>query len=99
MAYDFEIRLPPMMGVPFLRFDYNLPDHRNEARELRCHLHPGCDDILLPAPLLSPLEMLTFFVEKLRLPEARRGRRPTEFEIGWLQQSHEQACATAVLDE
>lgn len=54
VAQDFEIRFPPGMGTPFLRFDLNLPAHRNEAREMRCHLHPGSDDLLAPAPLMSP---------------------------------------------
>src|SRR5580692_2822898 len=41
LAYDFEIRLPVRSGVPFARFDLNLPAHANEEREIRCHVHPG----------------------------------------------------------
>lgn len=48
LAYDFEIRFPAGSGAPFLRFDLNLPAHRNEARELRAHAHPGSDDIQVP---------------------------------------------------
>ncbi len=88
LAQDFEIRFPPGMGTPFLRFDLNLPAHRNEAREMRCHLHPGSDDILAPAPLMSPLELLTLFVEGLRWPEERKRRDPTAFEVDWFQRTH-----------
>lgn len=57
LAYDFEIRFPAGMGMPFLRFDLNLPAHRNEEREMRSHVHLGCDDVLCPAPRMSPSEM------------------------------------------
>lgn len=87
LAYDFEIRLAPGMGAPFLRFDLNLPDHRNHDRELRCHLHPGYDDILVPAPLMSPIELLTLFIEGARLPPDRKPRAPTDFEVQWLRQT------------
>jgi len=88
VAQDFEIRLPPGMSTPFLRFDYNLPAHRNEEREMRCHLHPGSDDILVPAPLMSPMEMLALFIDGLRWPEERKRRGRTPFEVEWFQQMH-----------
>jgi len=84
LAYDFEIRLTPEMGAPFLRIDLNLPDHPNDRRELRCHLHPGSDDVLVPAPLMSPGEILALFIEGVRLPVDRRRRSPTAFEQNWL---------------
>ena len=87
LAYDFEIRLAPGMGAPFLRFDLNLPDHRNQARDLRCHLHPGSDDLLVPAPLMSPAELLGLFLDGVRLSTERRPRAPTDFEVGWLRQT------------
>jgi hypothetical protein len=89
LAYDFEIRFEPGMGSPFLRFDLNLPDHRNQTRDLRCHLHPGCDDILVPAPMMTPIELLRFFVEEVRLPAERKPRGMTAFEVHWLRQSWE----------
>jgi len=82
LAYNFEIRLPSCHGVPFLRFDLNPPGHDNEARELRCHLHAGHDDLQIPAPLMSPREVLTLFLEGLR---ADRGRTRSEFEHRWYQ--------------
>jgi hypothetical protein len=84
LAYDFEIRFPPGRGAPFLRFDLNLPGHRNADRELRMHMHPGSDDILVPAPLMSPKEVLAIFIDELRRPTNRdQPRDPTKFEIGW----------------
>jgi hypothetical protein len=63
-------------------------DHRNETRELRSHLHPGSDDILAPAPLMSPLEILGLFIDGLRRPEGRKPRARTAFEVDWFQQTH-----------
>jgi len=90
LAYDFEIRFPPSMGAPFLRFDLNLPGHHNVQRELRCHLHPGSDDVLVPAPLMSPSEVLALFIDGARpLAEDRKPRTLTGFEVGWLEQTLE----------
>jgi hypothetical protein len=77
------------MGASFLRFDLNLPEHENQQRELRCHLHPGSDDVLVPAPMMSPLEVLDLFTHEARMPVGRKPRTPTEFEVGWLQQTLE----------
>ena len=61
MAYNFELVMPDV--VPgFIRFDLNLPDHRNVRRDLRSHLHPGHDDILVPAPILDPIEALNLMI-------------------------------------
>lgn len=88
LAYDFEIRFPTGMGMPFLRFDLNLPAHRNEDREMRSHMHLGCEDILAPAVLMSPRELLALFVDGLRWPEDRKRREPTGFEVSWFQGTH-----------
>jgi hypothetical protein len=88
LAYDFEIRLPPGRGTAFVRFDCNLPAHHNDQRGLRCHLHCGSDDILLPAPLFTPEELLTIFIEGFRTDDpGRKARRVTDYEINWLQQT------------
>lgn len=89
IAYDFEIRFPPGTGAPFLRFDLNLPAHRNEDRELRSHLHPGSNDILVPAPMMSPTELLTLFVDGLGLATNREEPRDlTAYEIEWFRNTH-----------
>jgi hypothetical protein len=90
LAYAFEIRLLPRMGTSFLRFDLNLPGPRTEgaeARELRCHLHPGSDDMRVPAPLMSPVEVLAFLIEGARLPGRGDPRAPTEFDVTWLRET------------
>jgi hypothetical protein len=66
MAQDFEIVFPEGHHPPFVRVDLNLPGHENEHRELRSHLHPGNDDLQLPAPVMSPPEILQFFIDRLR---------------------------------
>jgi len=67
LAYDFELRFPPQYVSPaWLRFDLNLPGHDNTLDGLRCHFHPGNDDLMAPSPLLSPLELLTLFLYGLR---------------------------------
>jgi len=88
LAYDFELRFPPGLGVPFLRFDLNLPHHANEERDIRCHLHPGSDDILVPAPLMTPSELLTLFLEGAQLPAGRAPRAFTAFEAAWFEQMY-----------
>ena len=94
LAYNFEIRFPSAMGSPFLRFDLNLPAHRNETRELRSHLHAGSDDVYVPAPLMSPAELIALFVNGLRRPANRGGwRTPTPFEVQWLRMTHEELAA------
>lgn len=91
LAYNFEIRFPSAMGTPFLRFDYNLPGHDNE---LRAHLHAGSDDVYMPAPLMSPAELITLFIEGLRRPANReKWRTPTPFEIEWFRSTHEELAA------
>lgn len=84
-----KLPFPPGAGTPFLRFDLNLPAHRNEDRELRSHLHPGSNDILVPAPMMSPTEVVTLFVEGLRLATNREEpRAPTAFEVEWFRDTH-----------
>lgn len=77
LAYDFEIRLPKGLGPPFLRFDLNLPQHANENIGLRSHVHPGVDEdqLMLPAPVMSPIELLALFVEHLEHPKRVRADR------------------------
>jgi|JI10StandDraft_1071094.scaffolds.fasta_scaffold147161_3 hypothetical protein len=85
LAYDFEIRLPQRCGTPFVRFDLNLPGHANEERELRCHVHPGSDDVLLPAPLMGPLELLDLFIHQVQ--PTREARVRSTFEMNWFQKA------------
>jgi hypothetical protein len=79
VAYDFELCFsdpdnPEARAPRFVRFDLNEPAHGNESRGLRCHLHPGHDDLIAPAPLLSPVELLDLFLgEDLALPARARG--------------------------
>ena len=74
LAYNFELRFPvspPGLGQPpppFVRFDLNPPGHSNADRGLRAHVHVGHDDLSVPAPILSPEEILDLLLYGLRLP-------------------------------
>lgn len=67
MAYTFEIRFPEEWATKFIRFDLNLPDHTNEGRGLRSHMHPGSDDILVPYFIMDPLELLRMMIHDFRI--------------------------------
>lgn len=56
----------------FVRFDLNMPGHHNEAPGLRCHLHPGHDDLQVPAPFMKPLEIVDLCVYGLTWPAKLR---------------------------
>lgn len=66
ISYNFEIVFPPGHIPPFLRIDLNAPDHENTAREIRSHMHPGNDDLLIPSPIMTPHEILEILLNKLR---------------------------------
>lgn len=90
ITYNFEICFPYAMGAPFLRFDLNIPEHRNQQRELRSHLHPGSDDIYVPSPKMHPAELIDLFLHGLRRPDHRESwRAPTKFEIDWFLATHQ----------
>jgi hypothetical protein len=68
IAYDFELRLPAGCGFDFLRYDLNPPGHENQDDGLRSHLHLNADDdgLAVPAPVMSPFEILDLFLHGLR---------------------------------
>ena len=69
-------RGPEARTPRFVRFDLNEPAHGNESRGLRCHLHPGHDDLIVaPAPLMHPVELLDLFPERSPRPARRHARR------------------------
>jgi hypothetical protein len=74
-AFNFEIRFPKRQGeieVPFLRIDLSQPDHNNDTRNIRFHLHPSNDDIMIHSPPMSPLEILHMFLYGINIPEKPR---------------------------
>ena len=75
IGFDFEIRFPQREGeiaVPFLRIDLNLPDHNNDERNIRFHLHPSNDDIMIHSPPMSPLEILHMFLYGMNIRDKPR---------------------------
>ncbi|MCP2727620.1 hypothetical protein [Limnofasciculus baicalensis] len=72
IGFNFEMRFPEESSVRFIRFDLNLPNHDNEARNLRFHFHPGSDDFMIHSPPMSPLEILHLFLYGLSIPGKHR---------------------------
>jgi hypothetical protein len=72
LAYDFELCLPEGTPPAFVRFDLNPRDHHNEEEGLRSHFHPGSDDFSVPAPFLSPLELLGVLLYGVPIPKDPR---------------------------
>ena len=74
LAYDFEIVFPAGHAPAFLRLDLNPEDHPNAGRELRSHAHPGHDDIQIPAPVMTPEEILELMLRGLRARDPDKPR-------------------------
>lgn len=72
IGFNFEIRFPQSCPTKFIRYDLNLPEHNNEERGLRFHIHPGNDDFMIPSSPMSPLEILHLFLYGLQIPESPR---------------------------
>ncbi|BCL34277.1 hypothetical protein [Nostoc sp. MS1] len=72
IGFTCEIRFLDEKPIQFLRFDLNLPEHNNEGREMRFHLHPGSDDFMVPSPPMSPLEIIHLFLYGLDTPQRPR---------------------------
>ncbi len=58
MSYRFFLRLPSGGQPAFVRLDLNPGLKESALVEPRSHIHPGHDDVRLPAPVMSPLEIL-----------------------------------------
>ena len=65
-SYSFQLCMPTGSAPLYLRFDLGGPDDGYVHEGLRSHLHPGASDARVPAPLLSPLELLDLFLYGLR---------------------------------
>jgi hypothetical protein len=88
LAYDYEIRFPPGMGAPFVRYDLNPPFHANTERELRCHVHLGHEDGPCPSLLMTPSEMLSVLLTLGQRSSSRKPRDLTDFEVSWHAETH-----------
>jgi hypothetical protein len=58
VSYRFQLNLPEGLLPPFYRFDLNDKAHETPLFEPRCHFHPGLEEVRLPCPALTPLEVL-----------------------------------------
>jgi hypothetical protein len=57
LTYRFHLRFPRNSSPTFIRFDLN-DESREPLVEPRSHLHPGSDNVRIPAPAMSPIEIL-----------------------------------------
>jgi hypothetical protein len=58
VSYRFQLNLPEGRLPSFYRFDLNDKAHETPLFEPRCHFHPGVEEVRLPCPALTPLEVL-----------------------------------------
>ncbi len=58
VSYRFHYHLPDGGSPQYLRFDLNESPHENPLSELRCHLHPGSENVRIPLSLHDPIEIL-----------------------------------------
>jgi hypothetical protein len=58
VAYRFQMNLPDDNSPSFYRFDLNDRKHDTPLFEPRCHVHVGIEEIRLPCPALTPLDVL-----------------------------------------
>ena len=75
LGFNFEIRFPEKFSPSFLRFDLNPPNHKNNVGNMRFHLHPSNEMIMLHSPLMSPLEILNMFLYGIKIPNKPRDDR------------------------
>lgn len=65
-AYRFHVRFPAHSVPQFVRIDLNRPGGAiDPLAEPRSHLHPGSDDLRLPAPIMSPQQLVHTFLYDL----------------------------------
>jgi hypothetical protein len=57
VLYRFHLSLPEGQSPSFYRFDLIKEAHKSPLTEPRCHYHPGVEDVRLPCPALTPLEV------------------------------------------
>lgn len=58
VAYRFQLNIGIASMPGFFRFDLTERAHPNPLSEPRCHLHPGIENVRIPLPPLTPLEVL-----------------------------------------
>ena len=75
LGFNFEIRFPEKFSPSFLRFDLNPPNHKNNVGNMRFHLHPSNETIMLHSPPMSPLEILHMFLYGIEIPDKSRATR------------------------
>lgn len=58
VGYRYRLDLPNTSGLRFIRIDLNREPHENPLEVPRSHIHPGFENVHLPFPVMSPLDVL-----------------------------------------
>lgn len=59
LAYRFYLSLLPASGLKFVRIDLNARKADYDPLQMpRCHIHPGFENVHIPFPVMSPIEVL-----------------------------------------
>ncbi|MEM9461324.1 MAG: hypothetical protein AAGF11_44580 [Myxococcota bacterium] len=64
----------------WIRFDFSPPGHDNDQRGMRSHVHPGDDDLQLPAPIFAPHELIALLLDPPGPSDTRKPRAKGEVE-------------------
>jgi hypothetical protein len=74
IGFDFELRFPAGSPASCIRYDLNQPDHANQSKGFRFHVHPGSDDddFMIHSAPMTPIEILQQFLYGLPIPTKPR---------------------------
>jgi len=64
LSYSFRVHAPDAApSTPaYLRYDFDLTAQHDPAHHPRSHLHPGHKNLRAPAPVLTPRELIGWFL-------------------------------------
>ena len=80
VAYNVERVYRRDDGPHWIRFDFSPPGHDNDQRGMRSHVHPGDDDLQLPAPIFAPHELIALLLDPPGPSGDRKPRAKGEIE-------------------
>jgi hypothetical protein len=67
-SYRFHLQFPAETVPAYTRFDLNPGPSDDPLLEPRCHVHIGAEDLRVPAPVMSPIEILNKLLYGMPLP-------------------------------
>lgn len=58
LSHRYRLDLPDAAGLKFIRIDLGQKENSNPLHVPRSHLHPGFENVHVPFPVMSPLDIL-----------------------------------------